>query len=211
MTGQGQSEISEILGGRQVRDVTVLGRVAHGLGLPPAVFGLANGADPVRTRPIELAKPGPVVWTGRESAALRNARRMSVRAFAYHLGVSDRVVSKWEAGGPSIRPRPFNQAALDTSLARATPSERARFAAILHLAEEPVQPPVAQPDRYEVHVPINASSPGCAMRVAERIVASMTWLDEVDAAAATVSAVGEQRRLRVYNDSHLDARPTVDR
>ena len=36
-------------------------------------------------------------WTGREVRALREARRMSVREFAAHLGVSDRMVSKWEA------------------------------------------------------------------------------------------------------------------
>ena len=54
---------------------------------------------------------------------------MSVREFAAHLGVSDRMVSKWEAGGSTIRPRPVNQAALDTSLARAAVDVRARFAA----------------------------------------------------------------------------------
>jgi formylglycine-generating enzyme required for sulfatase activity len=54
---------------------------------------------------------------------------MSVREFASHLGVSDRMVSKWEAGGLTIRPRPVNQAALDTSLAHADPATRARFAA----------------------------------------------------------------------------------
>jgi hypothetical protein len=53
---------------------------------------------------------------------------MSVREFAAHLGVSDRMVSKWEAGGESIRPRPMNQAALDTSLAMANPEARTRFA-----------------------------------------------------------------------------------
>src|SRR5262245_23402082 len=68
------------------------------------------------------------LWTGREVRALREARRMSVREFAAHLGVSDRMVSKWEAGGLTIRPRPVNQAALDTSLARASSEVRARFA-----------------------------------------------------------------------------------
>jgi formylglycine-generating enzyme required for sulfatase activity len=55
---------------------------------------------------------------------------MSVREFARHLGVSDRMVSKWEAGGLAIRPRPINQAALDTSLAQADDEVRARFSAI---------------------------------------------------------------------------------
>jgi formylglycine-generating enzyme required for sulfatase activity len=68
------------------------------------------------------------LWTGREVRALREARRMSVRDFAAHLGVSDRMVSKWESGGPTIRPRPVNQAALDTSLSRAGAEVKARFA-----------------------------------------------------------------------------------
>ncbi len=55
---------------------------------------------------------------------------MSVREFAAHLGVSDRMVSKWEAGGEGIRPRPLNQSALDTSLALAGAEVRNRFAHI---------------------------------------------------------------------------------
>lgn len=66
-------------------------------------------------------------WTGREIRALREARRMSVRDFANHLGVSDRMVSKWESGGEAIRPRTLNQAALDTSLATANAETRTRF------------------------------------------------------------------------------------
>lgn len=37
------------------------------------------------------------------------------------------MVSKWEAGGDSIYPRPVNQAALDTSLAQSAPDVRFRF------------------------------------------------------------------------------------
>lgn len=66
------------------------------------------------------------VWTGYEVRLLREARRMSVREFAAHLGVSDRMVSKWEAGGRRIRPRPINQQALDTSLRQADPDARER-------------------------------------------------------------------------------------
>jgi formylglycine-generating enzyme required for sulfatase activity len=67
------------------------------------------------------------LWSGREVRALREARRMSVREFAAHLGVSDRMVSKWEAGGEGIRPRPLNQSALDTSLALADADVKTRF------------------------------------------------------------------------------------
>jgi len=70
-------------------------------------------------------------WTGREVRALRAAKRMSIREFAAHLGVSDRMVSKWEAAGEQISPRPVNQAALDTSLRRSSPEVRERFAEFL--------------------------------------------------------------------------------
>lgn len=67
------------------------------------------------------------LWSGAEVRVLRAARRMSIRDFAEHLGVSDRVVSKWEAGGEDVVPRPVNQAALDTSLSRCDAATRARF------------------------------------------------------------------------------------
>src|SRR5690606_39491908 len=70
-------------------------------------------------------------WTGREVRALRAAMRMSIRDFAAHLGVSDRMVSKWEAAGEHISPRPVNQAALDTALRRSSPEVRERFAAFM--------------------------------------------------------------------------------
>jgi Sulfatase-modifying factor enzyme 1 len=78
------------------------------------------------------------LWSGREVVALRQARRMSVREFAGHLGVCDRMVSKWEAAGPAIRPRPLNQSALDTSLSMASADEKARFA---QLTADPTGPP----------------------------------------------------------------------
>jgi formylglycine-generating enzyme required for sulfatase activity len=53
---------------------------------------------------------------------------MSLREFAAHLGVSERMISKWERAGRSINPRPVNQAALDTCLARSDPDAKARFA-----------------------------------------------------------------------------------
>lgn len=56
---------------------------------------------------------------------------MSIRDFAAHLGVSDRMISRWEAAGDRIQPRPVNQGALDTSLNRATEHERERFVALL--------------------------------------------------------------------------------
>jgi DNA-binding transcriptional regulator YiaG len=68
-------------------------------------------------------------WTGREARALRQATRISVRHFAAHLGISERAVSKWEAGGAAVTPRPDSQAVLDTVLRRASAEVQARFAA----------------------------------------------------------------------------------
>lgn len=66
-------------------------------------------------------------WTGVEVRALRDAKRMSLKDFAAHLGVSERMISKWEAGRENIRPRPVNQAALDTCLALSDTDTQARF------------------------------------------------------------------------------------
>ena len=70
-------------------------------------------------------------WTGREAHALRVAIRMSVRDFAAYLGVSDRAVSKWEAGGENTVPRPDSQAMLDTALERASAEAGGRFELLL--------------------------------------------------------------------------------
>lgn len=66
---------------------------------------------------------------------------MSVRQFAAYLGVSDRMISKWEAGGVDLRPRPVNQEALDTALKQLNSEQRARLTEILrtiyaHLAPD---------------------------------------------------------------------------
>ncbi len=45
LTNQSTSEVSEILQGRQVRDVRVLERIANGLGVPRAWMGLSYGAE----------------------------------------------------------------------------------------------------------------------------------------------------------------------
>ncbi|MEU5829296.1 DUF5919 domain-containing protein [Micromonospora tulbaghiae] len=67
-------------------------------------------------------------WTGRETRALRQALRMSVRDFSAHLGVAERTVSKWEAAMGAACPRPEMQAALDTAIGTAAEDVRSRFA-----------------------------------------------------------------------------------
>jgi len=75
-------------------------------------------------------------WTGREARALREAMRMSVREFAERLGISARAVSKWEAGGESIVPRPDSQAILDTVLDAAPRNVCRRFEQLLSLGTD---------------------------------------------------------------------------
>ncbi|MGH3907015.1 MAG: helix-turn-helix domain-containing protein, partial [Pseudonocardiaceae bacterium] len=74
----------------------------------------------------------PVRWTGHEARLLRAALRMSLRAFAAHLGVAERTISKWEKAGPRTTPWPDTQAILDTALAQAGEDAKARFAQLLN-------------------------------------------------------------------------------
>lgn len=67
-------------------------------------------------------------WTGAETKALREAMRLSVRAFAEHLGVCLRTVGKWEARGASITLLPDTQALMDTALRQAPDDVKVRFA-----------------------------------------------------------------------------------
>lgn len=84
-------------------------------------------------------------WTGREVKALREASRMSLVEFAEKLGVSDRIVSKWEQGGEQVAPRMVNQAALDTLLAKAEPDVHGRFVGILSADDVPAHQ-IIEPD-----------------------------------------------------------------
>jgi hypothetical protein len=53
--------------------------------------------------------------------------RLSIRAFAAHLGVDARTVDKWEARGATITLLPDNQALMDTALSRAPEDVKTRF------------------------------------------------------------------------------------
>jgi tetratricopeptide (TPR) repeat protein len=64
--------------------------------------------------------------------------RMSVRAFAEHLGVGARTVSKWEKLLAATVPRPDTQAILDTVLARADDAACLRFEANQSQAAQPL-------------------------------------------------------------------------
>jgi transcriptional regulator with XRE-family HTH domain len=92
-----------------------------------AIVRAVLAATPFAGRGEPLTTIG--LWTGLHIRALRGAMRLSVRDFAQYLGVSDRMVSKWEAGGPNIQPRPVNQSVLDTCLDRLDDDARQRFTA----------------------------------------------------------------------------------
>jgi tetratricopeptide (TPR) repeat protein len=70
-------------------------------------------------------------WTGQEASALRYALRLTIRDFAEHLGVAERTVAKWEAGGSAMVPVLVMQAALDTVLERASDEAKGRFGMLL--------------------------------------------------------------------------------
>ena len=53
LTGQSQSEVSEILRGRKVSNVWVLERIADGLGIPRAWLGVSYGEEPAEEPPAE--------------------------------------------------------------------------------------------------------------------------------------------------------------
>ena len=89
------------------------------------------------------------IWSGREIRALREAMRMSQREFAARLGVSERMVTKWESGGENINPRPINQSALDSFLSDASPDDQARFQELLSLPR-PAEPESGADDGYPV-------------------------------------------------------------
>jgi len=125
-------------------------------------------------------------WSGREVRALRHARRMSIREFARNLGVSDRMVSKWEAAGECIHPRPINQEALDTFFARSSPDVQQRFALLVADARQQPSPANAGPasavlasDGRHVRHPVDGKlmtlvEPGVFLRGRDN---EPTWID----------------------------------
>ncbi|MGH3717796.1 MAG: helix-turn-helix domain-containing protein [Pseudonocardiaceae bacterium] len=53
-------------------------------------------------------------WIGAQTKALRQAMRLSIRAFAAHLGVDTRTVNKGEARGATIPCSPTTKHFMDT-------------------------------------------------------------------------------------------------
>jgi transcriptional regulator with XRE-family HTH domain len=154
LTGQAQSEISEILGGRRVHSISVLERICDGLGIERSTMGLTEptvSTEPVAVTALVTARPhratdsqgkpaaprgrlrhvtGPEgapdvpLWTADEIWTLRQAMRMTPQDFADHLGVGHRTLVNWESG---TMPDPFHQTLFDTALERAPQVARSRF------------------------------------------------------------------------------------
>ena len=76
-------------------------------------------------------------WTGRETKALRQALRMTTAELGHKLGVSDRIVARWESHNGDSSIRPVNQAALDTLLAISDRDVHGRFAGLLTEGDAP--------------------------------------------------------------------------
>src|SRR3954452_10346345 len=69
--------------------------------------------------------------SGLEAAALRRARRMSIRAYAASLGVSAATVANWDRRGEHAHLNTETQQLLDIDLERAPEGVHQRFASAL--------------------------------------------------------------------------------
>ncbi|GAB3849108.1 hypothetical protein GCM10029963_33000 [Micromonospora andamanensis] len=100
---------------------------------------------------------GPTVvgrWTTREVRALREALRMSLRAFSEHLDITIAAVSRWE-----LRSTPAldEQSVLDQALTAADSHVKARFWLLLDNTEDPIpgahdhRPATRRPTATPIH------------------------------------------------------------
>lgn len=99
-------------------------------------------------------------WTGAETKALRQAMRLSIRAFAAHLGIDARTINKWEARHTTIILRPHTQALMDTALARAPEEVKTRFTQIVRSAQQKQHDNKAQSAAPAQHAPHAEPAPG---------------------------------------------------
>lgn len=134
------------------------------------------------------------LWRGHEIRALRESLRMGVRAFAEHLGVSERQLWKWE--GQYAIPDPMFQSTLDTALAIAPAAVRARF------AEWPSRSrrlrPGDQP-RWVVHIPADVTEQATAADLARHIAVLLDALPQIDPGEITLSREDHQlRRVGIF-------------
>jgi transcriptional regulator with XRE-family HTH domain len=99
-------------------------------------------------------------WTGTETKALRQAMRLSIRAFAAYLGIDARTVNKWEARHTTITLRPHTQTLMDTALKQAAEDVQTRFTHIVRNSRQEQQENTAQPASPAKHHPHTEPTPG---------------------------------------------------
>ncbi|GAA0394407.1 hypothetical protein [Streptomyces luteireticuli] len=116
-------------------------------------------------------------WTGLEARALRLALRMSVRAFAEHLGVAVRTVSNWDKFLTEVEPRVDTQAILDTALVRADAAVHLRFETFLSEARGPRPAPGRR---------VTTAGP----RTCPRTWEYESWTDDLDRIVVALSRQG---------------------
>ncbi|MFI9638959.1 helix-turn-helix domain-containing protein [Micromonospora sp. NPDC051925] len=118
---------------------------------PPPPF-----TSPVTDCPGECGR-GPTVigrWTGREVRALREALRMSVCAFAEHLGMTAATVAGWEHQAIPALPE---QSALDQALRLADTDSRTRFRLLLDNPDAPIPGANDSPSTADTPAPTTIS------------------------------------------------------
>jgi transcriptional regulator with XRE-family HTH domain len=177
---------------------------------PPAttadVGGDSVGMPVVVSRRRISGRPGGpdgvtvLSWSLVEVRALRAAVRLSVREFAVYLGVSDRQVSKWEAGAV---PRPTRQAMLDTVLRQADIQVQRRFVGLVAATAEDSADDTSG---WEVHLLVEVPDLTTASAVADEICLTLAARRlPVLLGATTVSPADDQSvRYPVYCDLRLD-------
>ena len=129
-------------------------------------------------------------WTGHEAKLLRTALRLSLEAFAAHLGVSPGTISKWERRGSDITPLPETQSILDIALERATPQEQARFRTAYAAGRPPSEAFVSS---IQSHSPESSSGAVAdeveALDLARRVAASDVGDDTLPTLEATADSL----------------------
>jgi len=144
-------------------------------------------------------------WTGREARALRHAKRMSVREFADHLGLTPAAVSNWERRGTQANLRYETQQILDVALAQATEDARERFGQ--SLATGPEQSATGHDSKPAVVADVSGwheLGPRSATRTDALLAAttplrswSLRYVPPIDAAATVAQFVTSPSRVFV--------------
>jgi transcriptional regulator with XRE-family HTH domain len=120
-------------------------------------------------------------WTGAETKALRQAMRLSIRAFAAYLGIDARTVNKWEARHGTITLRPHTQELMDTALQRAPEEVKTRFAQTVSSAQQEQHgnaEPLTAPEHDPVLPPLSGNDDTDSLFTEEQPEGSQSHLSE---------------------------------